>query len=171
MPRSARLLRTLGYTSAATTFGAGGLYIIYRSRTRVESEATAVRLPDLANAFRRPDFPSLRSREEQISDLKSSSTGKLRRLQDLEGRLPVPQISDPSAEQHEDIADEIYDLLVIGGGATGAGIALDAQTRGLRVILVERDDFSSGTSSKSTKMVHGGVRYLDKAFWELDYSQ
>ena len=68
-------------------------------------------------------------------------------------------------------AEEPYDLLVIGGGATGAGIALDAATRGLRVALVERGDFASGTSSKSTKLVHGGVRYLEKAVWELDYSQ
>jgi NADPH-dependent 2,4-dienoyl-CoA reductase/sulfur reductase-like enzyme len=101
----------------------------------------------------------------------STSTGRLRRPQDLEGRLPAPQISDSSAEQHEDSANITYDLLVIGGGATGAGIALEAAAPGLEVALVERDDFSSGTSNKSTKMVHGGVRYLDKAFWELDCSQ
>lgn len=50
--------------------------------------------------------------------------------------------------------------MIIGGGATGLGIALDAATRGLSVVLVERDDFASGTSSRSTKLVHGGVRYL-----------
>lgn len=61
--------------------------------------------------------------------------------------------------------------MIIGGGATGAGIALDAVTRGLKVAMVERDDFSSGTSSKSTKLVHGGVRYLEKAVWNLDYNQ
>ncbi|KAG9048637.1 mitochondrial glycerol-3-phosphate dehydrogenase [Tulasnella sp. UAMH 9824] len=66
---------------------------------------------------------------------------------------------------------EEFDLLIVGGGATGAGIAVDAATRGLKVALVERDDFASGTSSKSTKLVHGGVRYLEKAFWELDYEQ
>jgi glycerol-3-phosphate dehydrogenase len=66
---------------------------------------------------------------------------------------------------------EEFDLLVIGGGATGAGVAVDAASRGLRVALVERDDFSSGTSSKSTKLVHGGVRYLQKAIFELDYEQ
>ena len=65
-------------------------------------------------------------------------------------------------------SDLEYDVLVIGGGATGAGVALDAATRGLKVALVERDDFSSGTSSKSTKLVHGGVRYLEKAVWNLD---
>jgi glycerol-3-phosphate dehydrogenase len=57
----------------------------------------------------------------------------------------------------------------VGGGATGAGAALDAASRGLKVACVERDDFSSGTSSKSTKLVHGGVRYLQKAVFELDY--
>ncbi|KAL5730250.1 glycerol-3-phosphate dehydrogenase [Ranunculus cassubicifolius] len=63
------------------------------------------------------------------------------------------------------------DVLVIGGGATGAGVALDAATRGLNVGLVERDDFASGTSSRSTKLLHGGVRYLEKAFFNLDYGQ
>lgn len=53
-----------------------------------------------------------------------------------------------------------FDLLVIGGGITGAGIALDAATRGLKVALVEMQDFASGTSSRSTKLVHGGLRYL-----------
>ncbi|QAY65996.1 glycerol-3-phosphate dehydrogenase/oxidase [Paenibacillus protaetiae] len=54
----------------------------------------------------------------------------------------------------------IYDLLVIGGGITGAGIALDAQLRGLRTLVVEMQDFAAGTSSRSTKLVHGGLRYL-----------
>ncbi|KAI4351474.1 hypothetical protein L6164_005841 [Bauhinia variegata] len=63
------------------------------------------------------------------------------------------------------------DILVIGGGATGSGVALDAVTRGLRVGLVEREDFSSGTSSRSTKLIHGGVRYLEKAVFNLDYGQ
>jgi len=66
---------------------------------------------------------------------------------------------------------EEFDLLVIGGGATGCGIALDAATRGLRVALVERDDFAQGTSSKSTKLVHGGVRYLEKAILKADRDQ
>ncbi len=58
------------------------------------------------------------------------------------------------------LADQQFDLLVIGGGITGAGIALDAATRGMRVALVEQSDFAAGTSSRSTKLVHGGVRYL-----------
>jgi glycerol-3-phosphate dehydrogenase len=64
-----------------------------------------------------------------------------------------------------------FDLLVIGGGATGTGIALDAATRGLKVALVERDDFASGTSSKSTKLIHGGVRYLEAAVKTFDRGQ
>lgn len=64
-----------------------------------------------------------------------------------------------------------YDMLIIGGGATGAGVAMDAVNRGLKVALVEGDDFASCTSSRSTKLVHGGVRYLEKAFWNADYEQ
>ncbi|XP_044743411.1 glycerol-3-phosphate dehydrogenase, mitochondrial isoform X1 [Chrysoperla carnea] len=66
---------------------------------------------------------------------------------------------------------EEFDILIIGGGATGAGCALDAATRGLKTALVEMDDFASGTSSRSTKLIHGGVRYLQKAIMNLDYDQ
>src|SRR5689334_2240475 len=58
------------------------------------------------------------------------------------------------------MASEGVDILVIGGGITGAGVALDAAVRGYRTGLVEKGDFASGTSSKSTKLVHGGIRYL-----------
>ena len=58
------------------------------------------------------------------------------------------------------LIEEMYDLFVIGGGITGAGIALDAATRGLKVALAEMQDFAQGTSSRSTKLVHGGLRYL-----------
>ncbi|HEX9258207.1 MAG TPA: glycerol-3-phosphate dehydrogenase/oxidase, partial [Acidimicrobiales bacterium] len=60
------------------------------------------------------------------------------------------------------LADESFDVLVVGGGITGVGVALDAAARGLRTALVEKDDFASGTSSKSSKMVHGGLRYLQQ---------
>lgn len=66
---------------------------------------------------------------------------------------------------------ELFDLLVIGGGATGCGVALDAASRGLRVALVEKGDFACGTSSRSTKLVHGGVRYLEAAVRHLDRVQ
>merc|ERR1711969_442381 len=58
------------------------------------------------------------------------------------------------------LAGEPFDVIVIGGGATGLGVALDATTRGYRTLLLEQDDFAKGTSSRSTKLVHGGVRYL-----------
>src|SRR5690606_30898577 len=60
----------------------------------------------------------------------------------------------------ERMRTEIFDLLIIGGGITGAGIALDAVSRGLKVALVEKEDFASGTSSRSTKLIHGGLRNL-----------
>ncbi len=74
-------------------------------------------------------------------------------------------------DQLERLKREAFDLLVIGGGATGAGIALDAASRGLKVALVERDDFAAGTSSRSTKLIHGGVRYLEQAVKRLDRVQ
>lgn len=64
------------------------------------------------------------------------------------------------------LANELFDLVVIGGGITGAGILLDAASRGLKVALVEKSDFASGTSSKSTKLIHGGLRYLK----QMDFS-
>ncbi|MBV8560391.1 MAG: FAD-dependent oxidoreductase, partial [Acidimicrobiia bacterium] len=67
------------------------------------------------------------------------------------------------------LADEHFDLLVVGGGITGAGVALDAASRGLHTALVERSDFASGTSSKSSKMVHGGLRYLNQRDYRLVY--
>ncbi len=66
----------------------------------------------------------------------------------------------------ETLKTQTFDLLIIGGGITGAGIALDASSRGLKVALIEKNDFASGTSSKSTKLIHGGLRYLKQFdFW------
>ncbi len=65
-----------------------------------------------------------------------------------------------------EIASTEFDLIVIGGGITGGGIALDAASRGMKVLLLEKGDFASGTSSKSTKLIHGGLRYLKQFdFW------
>lgn len=69
----------------------------------------------------------------------------------------------------ERLASEQFDVLVVGGGATGAGVALDAATRGLRTALVERLDFAAGTSSKSSKLIHGGIRYLAQGDIALVY--
>ena len=70
-----------------------------------------------------------------------------------------------------EIGKNRFDLCVIGGGATGAGCALDAQLRGLRTVLVEAGDFACATSSSSTKLIHGGVRYLEQAISEHDLGQ
>ena len=87
-----------------------------------------------------------------------------------------PSTSDPTVGPSFDraralsrLASEHFDVLVIGGGITGAGVALDAASRGLRTALVEKDDFASGTSSKSSKLVHGGLRYLQQREFRLVY--
>ena len=67
------------------------------------------------------------------------------------------------------LRSESFDVLVIGGGVTGAGVALDAAARGLRTAIVERDDWASGTSSKSSKLIHGGLRYLQQKEYLLVY--
>jgi glycerol-3-phosphate dehydrogenase len=67
------------------------------------------------------------------------------------------------------LQDELFDLLVIGGGITGAGVALDATLRGYRVALIDKGDFASGTSSVSSKLVHGGLRYLEHGEFRLVY--
>src|ERR1035437_5274918 len=60
------------------------------------------------------------------------------------------------------LARERWDLLVVGGGITGCGALLDAASRGLRAALIERDDFATGTSSRSSRLIHGGLRYLEQ---------
>lgn len=75
------------------------------------------------------------------------------------------------AENLRRLSTEAFDLCIIGGGASGAGCALDAVLRGLRVVLIERADFAAETSSRSTKLVHGGVRYLEQAFKKFDFGQ
>src|SRR5580704_4195793 len=92
------------------------------------------------------------------------------------GWMPSSRLAVPTAGGNFDRAEalrrleeETFDVLVIGGGITGAGVALDAASRGLRTALVERHDFASGTSSKSSKMVHGGLRYLQQRDFRLVY--
>ena len=69
----------------------------------------------------------------------------------------------PSREELWERLKEPLDLLILGGGATGAGVLWEATLRGLRAALVEAGDFGAGTSSRSTKLLHGGVRYLELA--------
>jgi glycerol-3-phosphate dehydrogenase len=85
-----------------------------------------------------------------------------------EKEIISPQSRD---ELLQKLKDDRFDVLIIGGGATGAGAALDAASRGLKAALVEAQDFSSGTSSRSTKLVHGGVRYLENAIKHVDWKE
>lgn len=85
----------------------------------------------------------------------------------IKAKRPLP----PRDEQIKSLQTEEFDVLIVGGGATGAGCALDSVTRGLKTALVEADDFASGTSSRSTKLIHGGVRYLQKAIMNFDIEQ
>ncbi|CAK7238951.1 MAG: mitochondrial glycerol-3-phosphate dehydrogenase [Sporothrix thermara] len=142
----AGLLRRAAIATGAAAATGGLVYYVYRPRNIPGYEPPAVPPPIYGadGTISLPRFPRTKAREEHIEELKKSASG------------------DEGAE---------YDMLVIGCGATGSGVALDAATRGLKVAVVERDDFSSGTSSKSTKLVHGGVRYLEKAVWNLDYAQ
>lgn len=143
--RSPRLWKQVGTVSLAAV---GGAVLILNLRPRRPLEIYH-KVPSFLT--HPPKFPKVPSRSEQIEKLRRSSAA--------------------NEDDKNNSKEDIYDLLIVGGGATGTGIALDATTRGLKVALVERDDFSSGTSSKSTKLVHGGVRYLEKAVKELDYEQ
>ena len=78
------------------------------------------------------------------------------------GPVPGSLSPDRRAADLVRLADEQLDVLVIGGGVTGVGCALDAATRGLKVGLVEQRDLASGTSSRSSKLLHGGLRYLEQ---------
>lgn len=169
--RSRRIGKPLLYTAGAGVVGGALLYAAVRPRDIPGLEAAQVPPPTYGEGgvLRPPNFPRIKSRDEQIAELKRSAGNIVGSAADKAKRWLGA--SDGPAASHEKREEEPYDLLVIGGGATGSGIALDAATRGLKVALVERDDFSSGTSSKSTKLVHGGVRYLEKAVWNLDYNQ
>ena len=68
------------------------------------------------------------------------------------------------------LQDKIFDITIIGGGINGAGIALDAALRGLSVLLIDKDDFGSHTTSASTKLIHGGLRYLEYMEFGLVHS-
>jgi glycerol-3-phosphate dehydrogenase len=82
---------------------------------------------------------------------------------------PSPPTRFDRAHALDRLGDEHFDVLVVGGGITGAGVALDAAARGLKTALVERADFAGGTSSKSSKLVHGGLRYLQQREVRLVY--
>jgi len=139
--------RRLVTTSVLTTFAAGGYYYYHRQDSLPASYSRFLGY-GVAHAEAAPisfeakrNIKSPPSRLEMLDRLKASSSAKP------------------------------FDLLIVGGGATGTGVAVDAATRGFKVALVERNDFASGTSSRSTKLIHGGFRYLEKAILNLDIDQ
>ncbi|MEY3165757.1 MAG: hypothetical protein RLZZ291_274, partial [Actinomycetota bacterium] len=84
--------------------------------------------------------------------------------------MPLSNSSLNQEQRHkamQDLASTEFDILVVGGGINGVGIALDAASRGLRIALVENSDFAAGTSSKSSKLIHGGLRYLEQYDFKL----
>lgn len=105
------------------------------------SYATVIRAPNLSSSDRGGGGSALDTFNRKIGDLSATVPSRLVQESVLAGATSANPL----------------DILVVGGGATGSGVALDAATRGLRVGLVEREDFSSGTSSRSTKLVHGGT--------------
>src|SRR5579862_7941498 len=146
-----RLAKPLLYTTGAAVVGGGVIYYTYRPRNIPGLEPAAVPPPRYTEggSWRPPRFPKVKTRDEQIADLKRS--GGNAGTSGISGSLTSGLFGLQEAKA-EPKSNEVYDLLVIGGGATGAGVALDAATRGLKVAMVEREDFSSGTSSKSTKL-------------------
>ena len=91
----------------------------------------------------------------------------------IETAVPEPRPSEQPAGDSSRamalraLADDHFDLLVVGGGIVGAGALLDATSRGLRVALVEQADIASGTSGRSSRLIHGGLRYLEQLHFGL----
>uniref|UniRef100_A0A7E4WBN6 Glycerol-3-phosphate dehydrogenase n=1 Tax=Panagrellus redivivus TaxID=6233 RepID=A0A7E4WBN6_PANRE len=140
-----RLSRSKGFVAAGTLGALGGAFLYY----------------DATNEDR--------FHRQMENHFKLTQTAHADHLTELNKR---PSSALPlRADLVKDLKEEEFDVLVIGGGATGAGVALDSTTRGLKTALVEYDDFSSGTSSRSTKLIHGGVRYLQAAIFGLDLEQ
>ncbi|KAJ8282389.1 hypothetical protein COCON_G00049080 [Conger conger] len=116
----------------------------------------------LATIYGLSELAQYRRKQAQLANVKAVELADI----PFKDQFPSRQAQLSALQSTEE-----FDVLIVGGGATGSGCALDAVTRNLKTALVERDDFSSGTSSRSTKLIHGGVRYLQKAIMKLDYEQ
>lgn len=108
---------------------------------------------------------------EEVDFAGESTTGeraKIKRFHSLVSRGDNPDSMRTRADQIKELkSGEMFDIIIVGGGCTGAGAALDAQTRGLKTACIERGDFSNETSSRSSKLIWGGFKYLQVAFAEL----
>ncbi|OZJ04545.1 hypothetical protein BZG36_02714 [Bifiguratus adelaidae] len=176
----------IGTTATAT---AAGTYLVYSESRRTQyRHAEYLRLLQEERSFQNGSSSFLASHAQAIlpnayNDALGTmddkphalwsppSRDEMLRLLQTSGRKDDRSLPSGTEKEAHSGDENQFDLLVVGGGATGTGVAVDAATRGLKVALVERDDFASGTSSRSTKLVHGGVRYLQKAILEADYEQ
>jgi len=118
-----------------------------------------------------PSSPRCEGSGVQVRRGTRASQAKTLPIACRDGTSVFPWTPPPRSTQVEELKEDVFDVLVIGGGVVGSAVALEASTRGLRVALVERNDYAAGTSGRSTKLIHGGVRYLESAFWNLDYGQ
>mmetsp|Transcript_20488 Transcript_20488/g.33013 ORF Transcript_20488/g.33013 Transcript_20488/m.33013 type:complete len:617 (-) Transcript_20488:289-2139(-) len=105
---------------------------------------------------------------ERIS-AKERARSRVAPIKCRDGTTVMPYACTTREEQLKRLQTEPFDVLVIGGGCVGAGVALDTSMRGLKTALIEQEDFGAGTSGRSTKLIHGGVRYLEAAFKKLDW--
>ena len=115
-------------------------------------------LRKVATVFKPEMKPKLRNKKYKgwlhaVDKTKTTSSSKIK-------NKPLRFSILDRSKQLKKITSKKFDIIVIGGGVTGAGIALDASSRGLSVCVIEKNDFASGTSNKSTKLIHGGLRYL-----------
>lgn len=131
------------------------------------------RIPKLFGAVTLASVPGLITysyADSFFSKRKDSTAGEIVPIVCRDGSVVIPWKAPTRNTQVSRLKEErCFDVLIIGGGATGSGCALDASVRGLNVALVEQSDFAAGTSSRSTKLIHGGVRYLEAAFLRFDY--
>jgi glycerol-3-phosphate dehydrogenase len=150
---TARALATARARGAAAGSAAAGLALAAAHSLTTASTAAA---------------PASSSSAPGSSSSSTASPFALAPIKCSDGTAVTPFSLPSRAEQLARLENEVFDVVVVGGGCVGAGCAWEAATRGLKVALVERDDFSSGTSGRSTKLIHGGIRYLEAAFKNLD---
>ena len=119
--------------------------------------------PEVLSAGDRADRARLRARRARRARARARSVGRARRGRST-GTCGHERVAERGAAARAELerlaAGEVVDVVVVGGGVTGAGVALDAASRGLSVALLERRDLAHGTSRWSSKLVHGGLRYL-----------
>lgn len=105
---------------------------------------------------------------DQLRILQASEfQGDLKTVKDFDRAVKVDFKLKPREQHIKEMQDPNtkYDLLIVGGGANGSGVVIDAASRGLKCAVIDQFDFASGTSSRSTKMAHGGIRYFEQMFF------